>query len=222
MLKSAEREESRRLRQNEGKSIKTIARLVGVSSSSVSLWVRDIALNDEQKTILGSNMNYTSGSIANQKKARDRREEWQREGAEMYDRNGSEFALACALYWGEGAKNRNELSICNTSSVMLSFFIGFLRKFFIVKDDEFSVVICCYLNNGLTLDQIQDYWLKILNLPMSCLRKATVKSKYYDGKKSGKYPYGVCTIKIGRTDILQRIYGALARATKTSMEKWID
>jgi transposase-like protein len=47
-VKTAERIEARRLRRDEGRSIKDIARRVGVSQSSVSIWVRDIQLTPEQ------------------------------------------------------------------------------------------------------------------------------------------------------------------------------
>jgi transcriptional regulator with XRE-family HTH domain len=43
-VKTAEREEARRLRRDEGLSVKELAGLLGVSKSSVSLWVRDIEL----------------------------------------------------------------------------------------------------------------------------------------------------------------------------------
>jgi transposase len=51
-VKTHEREHARRLRREEGASIKDIACRVGVSVSSVSLWVRDIELTPEQHAAL--------------------------------------------------------------------------------------------------------------------------------------------------------------------------
>jgi len=51
-VKTAEREEARSMRRNEGRSIKEIARSLGVSTSSVSHWVRDIELTVEQHDAL--------------------------------------------------------------------------------------------------------------------------------------------------------------------------
>jgi transcriptional regulator with XRE-family HTH domain len=47
-MKIRERDEARTLRREQGQSIKEIARAVGVSCSSVSLWVRDIELTPAQ------------------------------------------------------------------------------------------------------------------------------------------------------------------------------
>ena len=51
-MKTQERAEARRLRREEGKSLKEIARLVHVSLSSVTLWTRDIELTAEQHASL--------------------------------------------------------------------------------------------------------------------------------------------------------------------------
>src|SRR5213080_405059 len=51
-VKTAEREEARSMPRNEGRSIKEIARSLGVSTSSVSHWVRDIELTAEQHDAL--------------------------------------------------------------------------------------------------------------------------------------------------------------------------
>ncbi|MCS7263556.1 MAG: helix-turn-helix domain-containing protein [Armatimonadetes bacterium] len=53
MAKLAERQQARLLRK-QGWSIKTIAKNLGVSRSSVSLWVRDIALTVEQREFIES------------------------------------------------------------------------------------------------------------------------------------------------------------------------
>jgi transcriptional regulator with XRE-family HTH domain len=47
-MKTTERERARDLRREEGRSIKEIARLLGVSQSSVSRWVDDVRLTDVQ------------------------------------------------------------------------------------------------------------------------------------------------------------------------------
>jgi transcriptional regulator with XRE-family HTH domain len=51
-LKTQERYRARKLRNYRGYSIKQIAVILGVSKSSVSLWVRDIALTEEQHEAL--------------------------------------------------------------------------------------------------------------------------------------------------------------------------
>jgi len=66
VMKTAERAEARRLRKEEGRSVKELAGLLGVSPSSISLWVRDIDLTDEQREALRHRMGgRIDGSRAN-------------------------------------------------------------------------------------------------------------------------------------------------------------
>jgi transcriptional regulator with XRE-family HTH domain len=55
-MKTGERNEARRLRREQGASVKELVRLLGVSRSSVSLWVRDIELTETQYLALRSRM----------------------------------------------------------------------------------------------------------------------------------------------------------------------
>ena len=51
-MKSKEREDARRLRKQEGRSVKEIAAILGVSVASVSIWVRDVRLTKKQRMAL--------------------------------------------------------------------------------------------------------------------------------------------------------------------------
>ncbi|MFA6184726.1 MAG: hypothetical protein WCT51_03760 [Candidatus Shapirobacteria bacterium] len=76
MAKFKERILARKLR-NEGKSIKNISQLVGVSKSTVSLWCNDIFLSELQKDHLNQisiNAVKRGSLIANENKKRERLE----------------------------------------------------------------------------------------------------------------------------------------------------
>jgi transposase len=65
-MKTAERIEARRIRRQEGESIKRIARRLNASVSSVSLWVRDIELSADQRLdVTGLPRSQLSKSIVN-------------------------------------------------------------------------------------------------------------------------------------------------------------
>jgi transposase-like protein len=77
-MKTEERNEARRLRAEQGASVKELARLLGVSRSSVSLWVRDIELAETQYLALRRRMGgRIDGSRANAVAALARRREAQ-------------------------------------------------------------------------------------------------------------------------------------------------
>jgi transposase-like protein len=87
LMKTAERIEARRIRRDEGASMKKIARRLGVSVSSISLWVRDIELSPEQRAALRNKV--SGGWSANATAARRRRRESQAGGRALGARAGS-------------------------------------------------------------------------------------------------------------------------------------
>jgi transposase-like protein len=73
-MKTLERAEARRLRHEEGLSIREITSRLGVAKSSVSAWVRDVLLTAEQRARLQARDARFSGqclgAAANARKAR--------------------------------------------------------------------------------------------------------------------------------------------------------
>jgi transposase-like protein len=112
-VKTAERLEARRLRQEDGLAIKEIARVVGVSLSSVSLWVRDIELDAVKNASMRSRAARRRGE-ATAARARTLRRNAQERGREQA-RQGDPLHLAgCMLYWAEGSRERNAVIFTNS------------------------------------------------------------------------------------------------------------
>src|SRR5438128_1694192 len=107
-MKTVERVAARRLRRDEGRSVKEIAGLVGVSRSSVSLWVRDIELTPEQEAALIARDPARTvrqiGWTANRERARLRRRGYQLAGRRRVRRSEPLYIAGCTLYWAEGWK----------------------------------------------------------------------------------------------------------------------
>ena len=72
-VKTRERELARNLRREEGAAINEIARRIGVSKSSVSLWVRDIDLSEEQRQALLDRNRRTTAKYSGWTKLAERR-----------------------------------------------------------------------------------------------------------------------------------------------------
>ncbi len=215
-MKLKEKEECRKLRQ-QGLSLNDIAKSVKVSKSSVSLWVRDIDLTNEQREKLQLR---DKSYIKYSENFRNKRREYQAQGREKIHNEDKGYAFGCALFWGEGTKCKNYVRLTNSDIKMISYFVKFLRKYFNVQDNDFSITFQYYLNNNLTLEDIQSYWCNQLKLPVSCLRKCTLKSKYYDNTKV-KHPYGICTVSINNTRIAQQIFGSIKEFVKDNSDKWL-
>lgn len=117
VMKTAEREEARRLRREEGRSVGEIQRLLGVSRSSASVWVRDIELTALQKQALRERdpaLNaHLNGSAERARHFRDLRRGYQTQGRELARSGDTLHAAGCMLYWAEGDKSRNRVALSN-------------------------------------------------------------------------------------------------------------
>jgi transposase-like protein len=225
-MKPDKREEARRLRREEGLAITEICKILGVAKSSVSLWVRDIELSDEQKAEL-HRKHYAyraqlKGSHTNAIKARALREQYQQEGRAKAREQDPLHIAGCMLYWGEGAKSRNSLKLANSDPDLLCFYLSFLRQTLGIEDHQVAIRIICYTNNGLTQLDIENYWLGIFNLPVTCLTKTVVNQQPRSSQQKGrKLLYGTCEIAVHSTRLVQHVLGAIQEYTGIDKPEWL-
>lgn len=202
---------ARSLRQ-EGKSLKEIMEELGVAKSTVSGWVHDIALSPEQIEQLKQKQRryaaQSKGSQTNRQKGIDRRRSFQEKG-KLHARNaGTALHLAgCMLYWAEGSKQRNAIYFVNSDASMMLLFMRFLREEYSVTDDACRVHIHCHTNDFEEIRRIEEYWLDLLGLPESCLRKTQIK-KGSDTRRN-ILVNGVCGVAVYSTELTHHIYGAI-------------
>jgi transcriptional regulator with XRE-family HTH domain len=134
-VKTTEREQARKLRREEGRSVKELAALLGVSRSTISLWVRDVELTAAQRAALRRRMGgRIDGSRVNADRALERRRQEQTSGRDAARRGDVMHAAGCMLYWAEGSRERNAIKFTNSDPEMLRFFMRFLRLSFAVPD----------------------------------------------------------------------------------------
>lgn len=221
-MKNIERDKARSLRKEQGLSIKQIAKILNVAKSSVSVWVRDIVLDDNQLNALktkkpGAQM----GADAVKNKHKILRKQYQIEGRKKVKSNDLLFIAGCMLYWGEGSKSKNILSLSNSDSNLIIFFIKFLKDSLLVSEKDIAITINCYTDLH-SVEEIEQYWLNTLNLPKSSLRKSTVNniSPYSKKKRCGKLEYGTCKISVYNTEKVNYIYGGIQEYAKFCNKDW--
>ena len=223
-MKTAEREKARRLRREEGRSVKELAALLGVSPSSISLWVRDIELTEEQYRALRWRMGgRIEGSRANAQKALERRRHEQALGRE-HARTGDALHVAgCMLFWAEGSRERNVVKFTNSDPKMVAFFLNFLRQSFAIRDEKVAVTCNLFADHVVRQRKIEDFWLAELGLSRSNLRRSTVNrySKYSQKKRRNKLPYGTCRLCVHDTRVTQHLYGAIQEYGGFEREEWL-
>ena len=227
-MKAIEREQARRLRREEGMAIGAIARQLGVSKSSVSLWVRDVELAPDQERALLAKNPARNGQLLGMRVRRERCRELrvaaQEHGRELARRRDPDFIGGCLLYWGEGSKSRNVAQLANSDADLLATFLAFLRSCYAVSDDHVAFSVNCFLGNGLSLGEIEGWWLERLALPATCLRKAVVNRPSSASKrlKGNVLPYGTGRISVHSTFIVQSIYGAIQEHAGIERPEWLD
>lgn len=226
MTKNIEREAARQLRLEQGMSVKEIAKTLGVSKSSVSLWVRDIELTPAQIQALQDRMKsygaQHKGSQANITKHRAIRQQYQEEGREKAHEHDLLHLQGCMLYWGEGGKGRIAVKFANSDPDMMQVFIKFVRESLQVPEAKIKIRIYCYLNNGLSLEEIHDFWLKTLKISVSQLGKGQVNNQPSSSQQKGrKLLYGVCHLTVDSSRYIQRIYGAIQEYTGINKPEWL-
>jgi AcrR family transcriptional regulator len=227
-VKTQERELARRLRREEGAAINEIARRVGVSKSSVSLWVRDIDLTDEQRqALLERNPAYNrqhSGWTKVAQRRRAQRVAFQEDGRRRARRRDPGFVAGCMLYWAEGSKDRNQAQFTNADPVMARFFVDFLKVHFELRGADIRITCHLYADHLAQQTKIEQYWLDALGLPRESLRKSVVNvySKYSKRKRVGNLPFGTCRVVVSRTCVVQTIYGAIQEIGGFTRDAWLD
>ena len=226
-MKVAEREHARQLRREHGLPVKEIAERVGVSVSSVSLWVRDIELTAEQQAVLDARNPVRNGQLkgtaVTASRARTSREAAQAHGRRLALENDPLHRAGCMLHWAEGSKRRNTVLITNADADLLKTCVRMLQEFYGVADEQFFLSVNCFDDNGLTVEEIEDWWLERLGLPTVCLRAPTVNRASTATKRRRRVlPYGTACIGVNSTFIVQSIYGAIQEYAGIERPEWLD
>jgi transposase-like protein len=229
MTKLDEQQIARELRR-AGMPYKRIASRIGVSASSVHGWTKDIELTAEQRAF---NLCGPSGP-QNPELVRRRAESWaakcrasrlaSQEDGRRAAREGNPLHHAgCMLYWAEGSKGRHAIDFTNSDPRMLVLFRRFLTDAMAIERDEILLTINVYTNNGLTIEDIERYWLELLVLPATSPRKHMTNHMptSSSGRARNKLPYGVCTLRVHSTWMLQHIYGAIQEYAGFEEPAWL-
>jgi hypothetical protein len=164
--KLAERQQARQLRRT-GLPLAEIAARLGVSKSSVSLWVRDVAFEPRPPVTRGRRR--APNALQRRKQAEiDRLLE---EGRSRIGRlSEREFLVAgVALYAGEGSKGDGSVRFVNSDPRMVALFCSWLRHFYEI--DETRLRLSLYLHQGLDLSAAIAYWSALTGIPESQFRK---------------------------------------------------
>ena len=210
-MRKKEKEAARRLR-TEGKSIKEIERLIRVRRSSVSVWVRDIQLTDEQKKRLASrNLSLEvlerrrQTRLANGYKARY---PFLVQG--IADINALEkidlFMLGLGLYWGEGSKTvRGTIELSNTDPRIIQIFVLFLTKICGFQKSRLHAHVS--VHSHIAHRPAEEYWSRISGIPTSQFYRTSVQKSRAGNGERDPLPCGTFSVSVHDTMMRIRLEG---------------
>ena len=213
--KDAERATARELRL-QGESLKVIARRVGVATSTVSVWVRDLEVPEHLRR-----------QAAHARRINDKR--WERAAArreaervavksdaasavgDLSERDL--WLIGVTLYWAEGAKDkpwdrRERLTIINSDASVLRVFARWLDNAGVPSEDRTYRIS---IHETGDLDGAHLFWSRELGVPLGRFSRPTIKrhSPKTVRRNVNEDYHGCLAIGVKRSRVLyQRVDGA--------------
>jgi hypothetical protein len=194
-----------------GKSYSEIRKKIKVSKSTLSLWLRDIKLTPKQENRIYVKLRqknaYRLAKINQQKRIERTKEIIERSKKEisLYLKDPL-FLAGLMLYWAEGDKSERgeEVKFTNSDPAMIKLMIKWFREICKIPKEKFRIAI--HIHNLLCRGDVERYWSKITNIPLSQFYKTQIKSTSLKHRKNPLYN-GTCAIRIGDKDLFRRIKG---------------
>ncbi len=226
MAKSLERIRARELRK-QGVSVREIAKILHVSKSSASLWVRDIILSLEQleklrqQNIKGGEKGRILGALKQKNDRLQRIKEGVEKGKRKFPNltNRELFIAGIALYWAEGTKKQRGVVFCNSDPKLVKFMIYWLKRCFNIARDRLRCYVGINEIHQNREDIVKKYWSEMSSIPLSQFTKTSFKKvtnkKIYENFNNH---YGTLTVKVAQPaqlyyDVLGLIEGLYSSIT---------
>ena len=192
-----------------------IAEELGVSKSSVSLWVREIEF-DEAAQLRRSRERHAAGAAGARRRGpsalqRRKQEEIDAMAAggrsELGQLGEREFLTAGLTYHsGEGSKTDGAVVFANTDPRLIAFFCRWLRHFFDV--DESRLRMRVYLHDGLDLEAAEKFWSGLTGIPRQQFRKP-YRAVADPSIRHSKHPMGCPAVLYSCSHTHRRIMGLI-------------
>src|SRR3989338_580407 len=190
--KVREKEKAIQLRK-QGLSYKDILKEIPVAKSSISLWLKDLPLTEEEKKFLKyrRKANITNGRIKaatvlhNKRLAKDRalfldaKSEFELFIPEPF------FGIGLALYWAEGTKRGSGFAFSNSDPAMVRMMVLWIEKYLKIHCSELTARL--YTHRPFENDGLEDFWSHVTEIPIANFRKTTYKPMGLSVKKRPNY-----------------------------------
>ncbi len=202
--------------RKQGKSYSDIRKIVKVSKSSLSLWLKDVLLTDDQKIALKDRRKRAVETYRKTMKLKRLRRnssyylnqinKW----IPLSDREV--FIAGLFLYLGEGNKvSRSSVGITNTDSSVVKFALYWIINSLEVPKEKIRIQL--HLYNDMNIETEIKFWLNELKMNRSCLVKPYIKKSFRTSLDQKGYGHGTCGLFVHNTVIKENVLMAIRAIT---------
>lgn len=212
-MRAKERKEARRLRAL-GFSIREISEKINCAKGSISGWVRDIPLTEEQVARLDLKQDRARAKAANHPNSP--KNVWAnirnsiitaayKEIPEKYSAYVLKI-LGSSLYWAEGYKQTvNMVSFSNSDPSMIALMMRFFREICKVPKEKFHGAV--HIHPHLDKDKSEQFWSRVSRIPISQFHKTQLGISKASKQKRDTLPFGTFCIVICDARLKSKIQG---------------
>jgi transcriptional regulator with XRE-family HTH domain len=201
--------------RREGRSYREIETLLGVSRSSLSLWLKDIPLTEERRAALADRKQgavVRRAAAVRASRARDRRLVQEAVDQIGHVTEGELFVAGVVAYWAEGAKTkpwraRERVEFINSDPGMV---LLFLRWLDLIGIPRTQLTYRVSIHEAADVDGALRFWSGVVQAPPDGFLRTSLKrhNPRTTRKNVGDGYHGCLTVSVRRsTDLNSRIQG---------------
>lgn len=214
-MKTLEKVKAIELRK-QGKTYSEIQKIIPISKSCLSYWLRDTKLNMWQlKRIYQKNLEIRRKFIDYNQFKRKQAIATKNYISQLAQREIKRISrrelklIGAALYWAEGTKisvRGGLISFTNSDAVMIKLIMRWFREICKVPESKFR--LRTQIHDHKRLETIEMYWSRLTGIPLRQFTAPILRISKTSQKKRGNIlPYGVLNIRVSDVKLFSKILG---------------
>ncbi|MCK9351349.1 MAG: hypothetical protein WCT49_00350 [Candidatus Paceibacterota bacterium] len=196
--------------RKQGLSYKEILEIVPVAKSSLSGWLTNLDLTDEQISALkkravdGRTLGVFNAVISNRNRRIAREASIFKIAKIEFEKFKDDpfFVLGVSLYWAEGTKKFSEFQFINSDPQMIKIMVRWIKEYMGFSKE--SLKIRLFIHQPYADEKCEEFWSDILGIPSNTFYKTIYKQTPHNVKKNPKYK-GCLRIGIGKIENLRKV-----------------
>lgn len=195
----------------QGHTYGQIRRELAVPKSTLSDWLRNLPLSEEQLEALSKNIERAKElgrekfrEVFRNKRLYRLKQILDNQIKELLPLSDKElFLTGVFLYWGEGAKKHGLVSISNTDPRVVRFALYWMTES--LKIPKTKIRVNLHLYKDMNIEEAISFWSTILDIPKNQFRKPYIKKTNREGLTYKSFGHGTCRLYAGGVGLSEKI-----------------